>query len=58
MTDVTRLLENPVEAATIVQNCVLLLVENIVWKKISEIIRLVSTKKNGKNEKMEKKMEN
>jgi hypothetical protein len=26
----TRLLENPVEATTIVQNCVLLLVENVV----------------------------
>ena len=29
----TRLLENPVEATTIVQNFVLLLVENVVWKK-------------------------
>ena len=38
----TRLLENPVEAATIVQNFVLLLVENVVLKNISEIIRLIS----------------
>jgi hypothetical protein len=30
MTDVTRLLENPVEATTIVQNFVLLLIENVV----------------------------
>jgi hypothetical protein len=30
MTDVTRLLENPVEATTIVQNFVLLLVEHVV----------------------------
>jgi hypothetical protein len=33
MTDVIRLLENPVEATTIVQNVVLLLVEHVVWKK-------------------------
>jgi hypothetical protein len=32
-TAATRLLEKPVEATTIVQNFVLLLVENIVWKK-------------------------
>ena len=38
----TRLLENPVEATTIVHNFVLLLVENVVWKKLSEIIRLIS----------------
>jgi hypothetical protein len=30
MTDVTRLLENPVEATTIVQKFVLLLIENVV----------------------------
>ena len=30
MTDVTRLLENPVEVTTIVQNFVLLLVEHVV----------------------------
>jgi hypothetical protein len=30
MTDVTRLLENPVEATTIVQNFVLLVVENVI----------------------------
>jgi len=30
MTDVTGLLENPMEAPTIVQNFVLLLVENVV----------------------------
>jgi hypothetical protein len=30
MTDVTRLLENSLEATTIVQNFVLLLVENVV----------------------------
>jgi hypothetical protein len=30
MADVTRLLENPVEATTIVQNVVLLLVEHVV----------------------------
>jgi hypothetical protein len=35
MTDVTRLLENPVEATTIVQNVVLLLVEH-VGKKMSK----------------------
>jgi hypothetical protein len=35
-------LENPVETKTIVQNFVLLLVENVVWKNISEIIRLIS----------------
>ena len=29
MTDVNRLLENPVEATTIVQNCVLLLVKHV-----------------------------
>ena len=33
MTDVTRLLENPVEATGIVQKFVLLLVEHVVWKK-------------------------
>jgi hypothetical protein len=33
MTDVTRLLENPVEATTIVQKCVLLLVKHVLWKK-------------------------
>jgi hypothetical protein len=33
MTDVTRLIENPVEATDIVQKCVLLLVEHVVWKK-------------------------
>ena len=32
----TRLLENPVEATTIVQNFVLLLVENVVWKKFQK----------------------
>jgi hypothetical protein len=31
-----------VEATTIVHNFVLLLVENVVWKTISEIIRLIS----------------
>jgi hypothetical protein len=30
MTDVTRLLENPVEATTIVQNFVLFVVENVI----------------------------
>jgi hypothetical protein len=30
MTDVTRLLENPVEATTIVQNFVLLLVKHVL----------------------------
>jgi hypothetical protein len=30
MTDITRLLEKPVEATTIVQNFVLLLVEHVV----------------------------
>ena len=38
MTDVTRLLENPVEATTIVQNFVLRM---LYEKKISEIIRLI-----------------
>jgi hypothetical protein len=33
MTDVTRLLENPVEATGIVQKFVFLLVEHVVWKK-------------------------
>ena len=33
MTDLTRLLENPVEAKAIVQKFVLLLVEHVVWKK-------------------------
>ena len=33
MTDVIRLLENPVEATIIVQNFVLLLVEHVVWKQ-------------------------
>ena len=33
ITDVTRLLENPVEATAIVQKFVLLLVEHVVWKK-------------------------
>jgi hypothetical protein len=32
MTDVTMLLENPVEVTTIVQNFVLLLIEYVVWK--------------------------
>jgi hypothetical protein len=34
-----------VEATTIVKNFVLLLVENVVRKKISEIIRLISKEK-------------
>jgi hypothetical protein len=33
MTDVTSLLENPVEATTIVQNVVLLLDKHVLWKK-------------------------
>ena len=33
MTDVARLLENPVEATTIVQNFALLLVKHVLWKK-------------------------
>ena len=33
MTDVTRLLENAVEATDIVQKFVLLLVKHVVWKK-------------------------
>ena len=57
MTDVTnRLLENPVEATTIVQKFVLLFVENVVWKKkISEIIRLISKMKRKKKKKEKKK---
>jgi hypothetical protein len=42
MTDITRLLENPVEAMTIVQNFVL---KMLYEKNISEIIRLISKKK-------------
>jgi hypothetical protein len=37
MTDLTRLLENPVEAKAIVQKFVLLLVEHVVWKKEKKI---------------------
>jgi hypothetical protein len=33
MTDVTRLLENPMEATDIVQKFVLLLVKHVLWKK-------------------------
>jgi hypothetical protein len=33
MTDVTRLLENSVEATTIVQKFDLLLVKHVLWKK-------------------------
>jgi hypothetical protein len=33
MTDVTRLLENPVEATGIVHKFVLLLVKHVLWKK-------------------------
>ena len=33
MTDVTRLLENAVEATAIVQRFVLLLVKHVLWKK-------------------------
>ena len=46
MTDVTRLLENPVEATGIVQKFVLLLVKHVVWKK---------KEKKSKNENKEKK---
>jgi hypothetical protein len=53
------LLENPVEATTIVQIVVLLLVENVVWKNISEIIRLISKKWKKWKKKMKwKKMKN
>ena len=50
MTDATRFLENTVEATTIVQNFVLLLVEKVVWKKY---IRNNKTdiKKNNNNNK-------
>ena len=37
MTDLTRLLENPVEATGIVQKFVLLPVEHVVWKKEKKI---------------------
>ena len=47
MTDITRLLENPVEATTIVQNFVLLLVEHVVCKK--------KKKKNEKKRKLKRK---
>jgi hypothetical protein len=46
MTDVIRLLENPVEAMGIVQKFVLLLVKHVVWKK---------KEKKSKNENKEKK---
>jgi hypothetical protein len=36
MTDITRLLENPVVGTTIVQKVVLLLVEHVVCKKKKE----------------------
>ena len=57
MTYATRFLENTVEATTIVQNFVLLLVKHCVMKKkISEIIRLISkTKQNKTKEKRKKK---
>ena len=53
MTDVTRLLKNTVEATTIVQNFVLLLVENVVWKKYQKEQDWYK-KKWKKNEKMKK----
>ena len=38
MTDITRLLENPVEATTIVQNVVLLLVKKTIRKKYGKSV--------------------
>jgi hypothetical protein len=62
-TAVTSLLENPVEATTIVQNFVLLLVENVVWKKYQKEQdwykkkwkKMKKWKKNGKKKNTRKK---
>ena len=48
MTDSTRLLENPVEATTIVQNCVLLLVKHVLWKKNEKEMKKKEEKKRKK----------
>jgi hypothetical protein len=47
MTDVTRLLENSVEATTIVQKFDLLLVKHVLWKKKKK-----NEKKSEKKEKL------
>jgi hypothetical protein len=62
MTDATRLLENPVEATTIVQKFVLLLVKHCVMKKIirynkSDIKKIRKKKEKEKKEKKSKKRE-
>ena len=62
MTDATRLLENPVEATTIVQKFVLLLVKHCVMKKIirynkSDIKKRRKKKEKEKKEKKSKKRE-
>jgi hypothetical protein len=44
-----------VEAMTTVQNFVLLLVENVVWKNISEIIILIKKINNNKKIKIKNK---
>ena len=51
----TRLLENPMEATIIVQNFVLLLVENLVWKKNIRNNKIdIKRKKKKKKEKKNK----
>ena len=44
MTNVTRLLGNPVEATTIVQKFVLLLVKDVFWKKNKKIKKTKKSK--------------
>jgi hypothetical protein len=57
MTDVTRLLENSVEATTIVQKFDLLLVKHVLWKKKKKKEKKKKKKKNEKkSEKKEKLM--
>ena len=54
MTDATRLLENPVEATTIVQKFVLLLVKHCVMKKIIRYNKSDIKKKKKKRKKERK----
>jgi hypothetical protein len=56
MTDATRLLENPVEATTIVQKFVLLLVKHCVMKKIIRYNKSDIKKKKKKKRKKERKV--
>jgi hypothetical protein len=57
MTDATRLLENPVEATTIVQKFVLLLVKHCVMKKIIRYNKSDIKKRRKKKEKEKKRKE-